>query len=418
MIKYIQKNMNLKKVIVYCMLILAMLNACLRFTESGATTLYRLFSPIIVFIILVKYFKKFKKEIAFILFLLMYNFVVSYIFYKNISLEYILFSIYIFFVYVLVKYLKITDKNFSVNFMKFLHNWTSITLILCWLQFFIRFKLPFLALPKKHGVNVYLSNENEMGEALSCILIIYLFLFIFFAKRKYFISILCIIFFLFAGDVKLSLLGVFVAAAIFLVYKVYFSFLKRNIDSKNYFIVVVFIGVIFIFSIFFFNPSLKFRDYNISIRDLIFEPIGCILKGERMKSVGSINDRVNAIVFGIKELILTKGFGIGLGNSVKMLEMTKYHLLTAKSMHNIIAQFLVEFGYLAMFVYFNFLNKTISGFRKARKSKIYLLKATFTIAFIFISSQSSIGILSNYYTIIITIYLVLMEKNEAIAIKM
>lgn len=405
------KRVALKKGLVYSVLVMAVLNAVLRFSNSGATTLYRLVSPPIVLYIVATQFRKFAKSIAFFMALLVYSCIVSLLFYAVIPVEYILFSIYIFTIYVLVKYCQIIDKDFERNFFAFIHIITLITIGASILQYFTRYTLPYLKLPAYRGVNVYMSNENELGEAFACVFILYVFLIVFRKKIRLVLPTAFIVFFLFIGDVKLSIIGVFVAVLLFVYI---YLFWYRNCSCKsivNFLLWSVLLLFIFIMLLYLINPTVIFRDYSITLKKLIIEPVKMIVSGKSMNSAGSINDRTNAIVYGMKELKKTYFFGIGFGNSVNMLKKPEYHLATAKSMHNILFQFLTELGYFAVFVYVFILKKIISGLIKKKYSS-GILFAVYCIAFVFISSQSSIGILSNYYTIIVTCYVGIISSMD------
>ena len=156
------------------------------------------------------------------------------------------------------------------------------------------------------------------------------------------------------------------------------------------------------------NPSFKFRDYSISVDELVFDNIKRIITLDLIEgNGGSMMDRTNAIIYGLMELRRSKFFGIGWGNSVTMLAMPEFHLATAKSMHNIIMQFLVEFGFLAIFVYYKIVRWLISAVKRINENHFFIAKIVFAISFIFISSQSSVGILSNYYTWIVFFYVFL-----------
>ena len=80
-------------------------------------------------------------------------------------------------------------------------------------------------------------------------------------------------------------------------------------------------------------------------------------------------------------------------------------------MHNILFQFLAECGYFAMVVYYLIGKFIVKCFKTISKNRINLLKATFFVSFIFISSQSSVGILANYFTIMVVIYIALLDEG-------
>lgn len=401
-----------KKVFVYFTIVAALLNATLRFSESGATTVYRLLAPFVVVPILLKYYRYYRTEIVGFGFLILYSIGVSILFYSFISYEYILFAIYIFAEYVLIKWCKITDENFSFNFYRFISVVTTITIIAAFVQYFFRYTLPYLALPAYNGVNVFMSNENELGEAFACVALVYFYLLLYKKHYKLILPIVSILFFLFIGDVKLSLLGLLFGVVILYVYKLFWVDVDKKLNPKNFFKFSFMLLSAVIITVFIWNPEIKFRTYNSTPRDLLLAPIISLLTLEPMRGVGSINDRTNAIIFGITELKRTYGFGIGLGNSVRMLQFPEYKLATAKSMHNIIAQMVTEYGYVAFAILFIVSKKIIFGLKYFDNNGASFLKSVFFIAFILISSQSSIGILSNYYTIMIVCYLILIEKDD------
>ena len=163
------------------------------------------------------------------------------------------------------------------------------------------------------------------------------------------------------------------------------------------------------------NPTLIFRNYKINLSDLLFNKIKeIILLKPTLGSGGSLVDRTNVIIFGLIELKNTFFLGIGWGNSILMLEKPQYYLMTAKSMHNIIAQFLTEFGIVAIVVYGIIVRNMWKGLKRVRLASIYILKITFVISFIFISSQSSVGILSNYYMWISVFYVIFLRPDPAV----
>lgn len=165
--------------------------------------------------------------------------------------------------------------------------------------------------------------------------------------------------------------------------------------------------------LYYVNPTVTFRDYTITLKDLLFDSIYNIIHLQVNPGIGgSMVDRTNAIIYGVRELINSKFLGIGWGNSVMMLSTSQYSLLSAESMHNLVVQFLCEMGNFAIIVYFNIFKWIVSNVKNFYKHKNYLIKSVFIISFIVISSQSSVGILSNYYTWIIIFYIAFLPVNQ------
>lgn len=403
------KKVILHPAMIYSLLVFSVLNATLRFTESGMTTLFRILAPFVFLFVICSDFKAYKKDIMVILIAIAYSVVVSLVFYQHIAVNMLAFLMYLFALYVFMKHLLRTDTQFEKNFWNFINTVTICTLILCWIQYFNRVAYPYLELAADPGVNVFMSNENELAEPLCCMLIIYLFKVLFQRKWQYLLIAVNILFFTYINDAKMCLIGATVGICLLGLFYLYTVIRKKSEKAgKVYAIGVPTLFVVGLMLLIIVNPSFKFRDYSISVDELVFDNIRRIIMLDLIEgSGGSMMDRTNAIIYGLMELRRSKFFGIGWGNSVTMLAMPEFHLATAKSMHNIIMQFLVEFGFLAIFVYYKIVRWLISAVKRINENHFFIAKIVFAASFIFFSSQSSVGILSNYYTWIVVFYLFL-----------
>lgn len=402
--------------IIYIMLIFAILSGPLRLTNNGMTSIYRMISPFVIMFVLCHRLNDYKKDIVFMLTFLGYSILVSLAFYKRISYDQTVFAIYIFIEYVLIKYIKIKEADFEKQFWRFINIFTVITIILAWIQRYTGYIMPFMDKPVGvRTVTVFFGGVNELGGAMACVFILYIFAIIFYRRWIYIPLCGCILFFVYINDAKLSLLGIIVAVLIFSIYKIYLIRKSNGINDRNFFLFFIVLIITSIIVVYLVNPTFQFRDYHISIRNLIFDALYSIVKGElhgEYLAAGSIHDRTSAIIYGLREWRKTCLFGIGFGNSIFMLQQPEYVLPYAKSMHNIITQFLVEMGYFAIFVYAKIIVNVNRCFIKVNQSKVNLLKGVFAIAFIFISSQSSVGLLANYYTIMMVIFVCLIQTDD------
>ena len=146
---------------------------------------------------------------------------------------------------------------------------------------------------------------------------------------------------------------------------------------------------------------LYFKEYKLggdTLAQLIVDPIKRIITLNPYDKGGSIYDRTNALIFGIEELISAKGMGIGPGNATAMFELPEYYLISAKSMHNFIAQIFVEYGWLmllsvlySMVVAYNYRRRI--GISPRTDHTLYIYIVTASLA----SLSQSEGIFSNYY---------------------
>lgn len=416
----IKKQCGIKTIVCF-VLILAIGNASLRFSENGMSSLFRLISPSIALVFVLINTKKYTKLVAVLLLTVGYNFAVSLIFYHNINVKYYIFLIYMFIVLILVKTYYIYSKDFENDFFRFLNFITSVIIILAGIQYFVRIPYPFVRLPAYRGMNLFMSNENELAEPLGCMLLVYAYRTIFKNEKQHVWKIISIIGITFINDSKLTIIGYVIGIVGLFLYR---SARERKgrtqkpkVSGKRRTEIIITIMILGIAAIYIFNPSLKFRDYDISSRDLIFEPLSYIVHLRKMPGHGgSLIDRTNAIIFGIRELISSYFFGIGLGNSVVMLTKPEYALLTAKSMHNLAFQILTEMGYLGIYMYYKIIKWLIKKLRDVNFDNNIILKFTFAVSFLLISSQSSIGIMSNYFTWIIVFYILLIPSKNLAAI--
>ena len=81
-------------------------------------------------------------------------------------------------------------------------------------------------------------------------------------------------------------------------------------------------------------------------------------------------------------------------------------------MHNLIFQFLTEFGLFAIVCYVFIFAWVIKCVKNIEKDNINIMRVAFAVSFVLISSQSSVGILSNYYMWMVVFYIALAYKEE------
>ena len=396
----------------YLLLLMAVFNASLRLNEGGMSSLFRILSPLVVCWIVCRRYKVLTKSIICFLVGVLYSVFVSLLGYGVVSYEYIVFAVYIFAVFVIMVDIRERSNDFEHSFWLFLNALTTLVIILSFVQMFVRIPFPFVNLPRYPGVNLFMSNENELAEPLGFISLIYFYRFLF-GKKKDIFWVLAIIAILFINDAKLTIIGCFVGYCLLLILKQKSRSQGKKFSTGMTLVSITISVLVLITLLYVINPVITFRDYSVSIKDQIFDPIIHILKLKPMPGAGgSMVDRTNAIIHGLTELKESNFLGIGWGNSILMLSFSEYHLLTAKSMHNIVFQFLCEMGIFAFVVYALIIKWTVKNIKTIDVCVNSVLKVAFVVSFIFISSQSSVGILSNYYSWIIIFYVFFIQSKS------
>ena len=162
--------------------------------------------------------------------------------------------------------------------------------------------------------------------------------------------------------------------------------------------------------------NLSFNGYDTSVYDLVEREVIAIFTMEPLPGFGSLAERTNAIIYGMRELLKSHFFGIGFGNATDM--MSRYYgtiFLTANTMHNLFFQFMTECGFFSVYSIY----KVLSICKKNIREKAFetgRIQLIFIVIFVLISSQSSQGILSNYMVWTVLFYIMLLEPRKQVYI--
>lgn len=393
-----------KSFFIYFLITLSFFHSILRPDPDSFISVYRLMIPFIFLFVYLPGFKHFNKETMLLVLIFIWNITTSYLFYHNIAsfLVFYMHILSIFSVYISVKVLKLKSKEFSISFYKFLDYFTIATIILFVLQYFIRFEFPN-TVPGR--LCLFYWTENELGMSLAIMGPLYIFKYLEGKKLWDLLKTAAICLILYVNDNKLSMIGIFVA---FMTY-ILFAFIRRIREKRIYLIITVIVGFLLCAVLFAWNPIIRFRDNSLGLRFIILEPVIRIVTLSPYRLAGSIYDRTDAIIYGLMELKRSYLLGIGLGNANVMLTLDRYALATAKSMHNFLAQMIVEMGILGIFFYIKIFIGVLKGITQSVVGNINLIRLLYLTSFVFISMQSSAGIFSNYFVWAVAAFIFLAE---------
>ena len=386
-------------------------DAVLRMEQKSGITLDRIFFilPIILtFIFHTKLYMKFL-FIYFIFFI--YNFLLSSIYgstkyFIQMSIHYFIIMNIALIVIILIKK-KNANKIISLLYYIYL-----LFILTAFSQMLFGYHLPNVDIYPNGEVQTFFRVHNDMGVALMAgmpIVIMHLYGKSFF-RIKFSIILLSIIFISFINDTKTALMAIFIFIFIF-IFNIFF--LNRKISSK-FFIILGTLIVIIGSTITIYNNNLKieFANETRHTNELIFDPIIRIatLDMYPMDSWGSVENRVNAAIIGIKVYINSFMIGIGYGNSVDVLEEPENQLKAAKSLHNDVLVWLLEFGLIVLFIYLFFIYK-ISSLLFKRYTLINNIRISILFSFP-LGILSSSGVTSNYYFLISFFLLIFYKDNH------
>ncbi|MBQ2873135.1 MAG: hypothetical protein IJE89_03975 [Bacilli bacterium] len=381
---------NKKNIFMYIVLTFACLDTITRLPMNSGISIFRILSVIILLYgIFYKNFKL-KKAYLFMIGVFIYSLLMVLIWDGSIAMHINNFIhwLFIFAIFVCMIILK-NSNNFKRNFLIFLDIFTLVTIVIFYIEYFtgLRFFQLFTAgydLP-----SVFYYGINDCASALVAVGVLYILEFV--NEYNIFNLIKCIIIIItiFLLGARASVLVLGVAILLVCILKI----MKSIVDKKkrNLFLLGM---LVFIIAIIIINPTID----DETLVELIAKPLIQIFKLEVIDTRGSVTIRATAIVLGLKELIRTFGFGIGLGNCTLML--TRQGFSTLGSMHNMLIQVWTELGWFSIFMFYKLISKTIKKYKNDVKQKRKNSKSYYGLIMLIIAPllgmQSSEGLLSIY----------------------
>jgi hypothetical protein len=190
-------------------------------------------------------------------------------------------------------------------------------------------------------LNAYFYTPNDLGLFLSGVVCIVLM-----SKNKIWVKLL---FFIAAfglnlrNDAKAAILASLLMIGMYVL--VHLSLWLR---IRPLIAVLILIVSVPLFVIAMGDIQIDFYGTEFNFTQLFLDPLDHIVNLEPYNLGGSIFDRTDAFIYALSELKATNFFGLGPAGTVHMLSMPNFELLSAKSLHNAIAELMVEFGPVAL----------------------------------------------------------------------
>lgn len=388
-------------------------DAVLRLEQKSGVTLDRIFFIIPIFVILIYDTKIYLKFMFLYITFFLYNFYLSLLYGANtyflqMSVHYFIIGNILLIILILIRDSKLKKLIILLTYVLFL------IVLICYSQMFFGFYLPNVEIYPNGEVQAFFRIHNDMGVALMAGLPIFI-LYLSKYNRRYkifkFIIFLSLIFYIsYINDTKTALLSILIFLFIFVFN--YFLLSHKVIIKLFTLIVICIVSVSSVLIAYKYNPTLKFANETVHINELILDPVIRIVNLDMypMDSWGSVENRVNALIIALKVYANSYMIGIGYGNSVSVLSLPEYELKAAKSMHNDVIVWLLEFGILVFCIYLLFIIKIFILFFKS-----YSLINNIRISIFFsfpIGILSSSGVTSNYYFIICLFTLLFYKENN------
>lgn len=371
--------------------IIAGLSTILRPSLDSKITLFRLLLPLLLAAFVMKKPQDMISVLWMSVILFVYNFFVSlYISrFQTLDLLFYFYSVIVLFWYFFVKY--IVDIVPIVKTYNFLAYFYKTMIVLSFIQLFFGGHYPNTPI-RPTEIIIFFYNGNEFAAVLAAFIPLYYLKET--SKSKY-LWIAAGLFFIIYNDARLCViaLGLFFVST--WISKVpIFKLGKLGIGLL----------VITVFSLLYILKDIEFFS-GFVLDSMIFMPFSHIFNLEPVPHIGSINSRLNAVIFGTRELIDSNFFGIGLGNSQAMMAEkinSQNEGGVAYSMHNFVYQIITELGFLGLIylgAIFKIVKKAIAMNTKFNSTVMWTFYICMTLNITLLS-----GPFSNYLFLFIFYY--------------
>lgn len=156
--------------------------------------------------------------------------------------------------------------------------------------------------------------------------------------------------------------------------------------------------IILILLMFFYldDVNIELADSEFNFHQLFIDPLERFYNLDPYNLGGSIYDRTDAFIYSIEALKSMFWLGLGPAGSVYNLSLPNHELLSAKSLHNAIAEIFVEFGPFAILIFCLLLLPLKQALLSEKVSSHQVCLVCFVAASPLLSVSQSSGFISNY----------------------
>lgn len=393
-------------------------NTVLRTEIANPYTLYRLVAPIgliAVFTLRPMFVLKF-----FTIFggFFLYNLILASAYSSDYSQFFpsIVHYLYLFVLLLLMIYMKSRYADFDKQFLRFIQGFYLFLLINLLIEFIFGPYYPNLDIDEtgESILRAFYWSQNDLSVVLGVIAWCALTL----DKFKGLPRLAVVLFTAWAfyyNDSKAALISLVVSLTVYAIFRICAA---ARIQARVWFFLfaTIFVSVAFLI-VASSDVEIHFENDVYSLGDLLVQPITNIVtlqsSGEEW---GSVNNRTDAAIFVIIEYIKSFGFGLGAGGSWLVLTLPQYELGGAKSPHNALLQFTVDFGYPVLFGYFYLAYWAVRKLFTYRLAENDRLKVMAILSFPMLGLSQSGAIVTNYFFFAAIYYIWLRGRNMTFAV--
>lgn len=144
------------------------------------------------------------------------------------------------------------------------------------------------------------------------------------------------------------------------------------------------------------DTTINIKETEFDFIQLFLDPFERIINLEPYDLGGSIFDRTDALIYSVEALRSTWWLGLGPAGTIYTLSLPNTELLTAKSLHNAIAEVIVEFGPASLIIGYLLSKPLLKALFTTSPTNQQMALISFAVAAPLLSVSQSSGYISNY----------------------
>jgi hypothetical protein len=390
-------------------------NTVLRPEMENPLTLYRLLAPVGLITVLSLRPKLVLKGLAWFGVFVLYNFSLAMVYSSDYSqlLPSLVHYLYLFILLILMIHMKFNSGGFNRSFFKFVQSFYVFLLANLAVEVFIGSYYPnlYVDTTDESAVRAFFWNQNDLAVVLCVIgwMALTLDRFKVSVRLSVVAATLAILYY---NDSKAAMLSfALISIPVFFIFRL--CSIRRIAPAVWFFSIGTLVTTLIVLLLSVSDQDIRFANDTYTLDDLLFRPILNIVtlqsSGEEW---GSINNRTDAAIFVTIEYLRSFGFGLGAGGSWLVLTLPQYELGGAKSPHNALLQFIVDFGYPVLLGYTALIVWALRRLFRYRLGEAERLKVMAILSFPLLGLSQSGAIVTNYFFWGCVYFIVLFVKNR------
>jgi hypothetical protein len=174
------------------------------------------------------------------------------------------------------------------------------------------------------------------------------------------------------------------------------GWLARKLRLRLLSVVMGALGLVLVAVLTYAEVGVTLNEQEVTPLNLVLDPLQRITALDPYDLGGSVFDRTDALIHAIAALSENSWLGLGPGGSVHVLTLPQYELLTAKSLHNAVAELVIDLGPWFLLPFILATAHVVAAAARRGASTRSVARLSLLVGLPFLAVSQSSGYISNY----------------------